>query len=114
MEQTVLVNGIKKEIPVKTILDEERIDEIITPEMIEFYVKDKPSWHEYSTNRDGIRVWQFDNNKEWVQITIPFNRNFSDYKYALYRCIKNLSFVEKNDEIDVFKNIVNNWNSKLF
>ncbi len=110
MRETVVINGIKKEIPIKVSLDIEKIDEIITPEMIEFYVKDKPSWREFPTNREGVRIWQFDNKEDFVQITIPFNQEFSDYRYSLYKCVKNISFLENNSEIDTLKNIVNNWN----
>lgn len=71
------------------------------------YVSDL-AWKKYEGRlRTGIAVYQKILNDKLFQITIPCNRDFSDYAYAMRKVVETLSFTENKSEEQLILELLN-------
>lgn len=71
------------------------------------YVSDL-NWIKFSGKvREGIAIYQKTISKELFQITIPCDRNFSDYAFAIRKAIGTLSFTESKSEEQLILELLN-------
>lgn len=71
----------------------------IKPYDIVKYLKNK-GWEEYKSKKDYIKIFQKKENKcnsrNFYQVTIPFDKELSDYEEAMLEAIEEISLCENN------------------
>ena len=71
------------------------------------YVSDL-QWKKYEGRlKAGVAVYQKKINDKLFQITIPCNRDFSDYAYAMRKVVETLSFTENKSEEQLILELLN-------
>ena len=71
------------------------------------YVSDL-GWKKYrGKTREGIAIYQKYIGNNFYQITIPCNRNFSDYAYAMRKVVEILSYTEGKSEEQLILELLN-------
>ena len=69
------------------------LTEQINPLAFVKYLKDT-GWNSFQIMRKNIRVFQKEMGGSFHQITLPMDKQLSDYKEAMYRAVKTVSEVE--------------------
>lgn len=64
-------------------------------------------WNLFDIKKSYIKVFQFEDNDEFYQVTVPMDRELSDYKEAMYRAIKTVSKKEKRSLEEVMLYLLN-------
>lgn len=70
------------------------MSEKINPLAFSKYLTDT-GWTKFPTKRDYIKIFQCDNNDEFYQVTIPVDKDLSDYKKAMYEAVETVAKKEK-------------------
>lgn len=70
------------------------------------YLKDL-GWSEFETKRKDVKVFQLENREHFFQIDVPLDKNFADYKYAMYRAVNTLSEVTGHSVEQVVLELIN-------
>ena len=83
-----------KEVVMDMSLDHEEVVIDINPYVLSKYLESK-EWIEYPIKRDKIKVFQLEKGGERYQVSIPFDKSFSDYHDVMYETIKTIARAEK-------------------
>ena len=87
------------------MLMEERLHHINVDNLINYVVEH--NWKEFKTKKDGICIFQYEEEDNFYEITIPLDTGFSDYYDTLYRSIYTIC---KKDKLNL--NVFINYLSK--
>ncbi len=66
----------------------------VDPYVLEKYLKET-GWTVYPTKRKDIVIFQYVTDKNLEQVTIPLDRNLSDYTQAIRKAVKKIIDVQK-------------------
>lgn len=64
-------------------------------------------WRPLQTKREGVAIYQYFHEDELEQADIPFNREFRDYGWALYRAVRETAYHENRPIMQVFQTLLN-------
>ena len=62
------------------------LTEKINPLAFSKYLKDT-GWNLFQTKRKDVKVYQYEKDDEFYQVTVPLEKRLADYKYAMYKAI---------------------------
>ena len=71
-----------------------KITEKINPVILTNYLAET-GWNIYPSKRTDLKIFQYVNGEEFYQVTVPLDKNLSDYKQAMYRAVETVSRREK-------------------
>lgn len=83
-----------KEVVMDMSLDHEEVVIDINPYVLSKYLESK-EWIEYPIKREKVKVFQLEKGGERYQVSIPFDKSFSDYHDVMYETIKTIARAEK-------------------
>lgn len=69
------------------------LTERINPFAFVKYLKDT-HWMQFQTKRDYIKIFQFERESDFYQVTIPMEKSLHDYKEAMYKAVRTVADVE--------------------
>lgn len=52
-------------------------------------------WKEYSVKRNDIKIFQYEKDDTFEQVTVPLEKNLRDYKQIMYETICKIAYIEK-------------------
>jgi predicted RNA binding protein YcfA (HicA-like mRNA interferase family) len=59
------------------------------------YLKET-GWKQFKTKKTTVKVFQYEKEDIFEQVTIPIDKSLRDYNLAMYEAIKTISSIEKN------------------
>ena len=66
----------------------------LNPLAVAKYLMDT-QWKEYAVNRNDIKIFQYEKDDIFEQVTVPLEKNLRDYKQIMYETICKIAFIEK-------------------
>ncbi len=80
--------------------------EKISPFAFVKYLRDT-GWQLFQSRRTYIKIFQYEKDSEFFQVTIPVEKNLSDYKQAMYKAVETVSEVEDKSVEQVLLYLLN-------
>ena len=82
------------------------LTEKINPLAFSKYLKDT-GWNLFQTKRKDVKVYQYEKDDEFYQVTVPLEKRLADYKDAMYKAIITVAEVEKKSIEQVMVYLLN-------
>ena len=82
------------------------LTEKINPLAFSKYLKDT-GWNLFQTKRKDVKVYQYEKDDEFYQVTVPLEKRLADYKDAMYKAIITVAEVEKKSIEQVMLYLLN-------
>lgn len=76
------------------VVNIEELSGKIKPSVIKRYLEEN-GWKLFETKRSDISIYQYFQNDQFEQVTIPNERTLFDYSMAMYDAVRTIAAVEK-------------------
>ncbi len=80
--------------------------EKISPHAFAKYLKDT-GWTQFETRRTYIKIFQYEKNDDFFQVTVPTEKKLSDYKTAMYKAAETVAKAENKSVEQVMLFLLN-------
>ncbi|WP_303821650.1 hypothetical protein [Ruminococcus flavefaciens] len=68
---------------------------------------EQTNWTSFPFNRSDVKIYQCNKNDNLIQVMVPMNKSFSDYKRVMYDVVKNIAYFEEKSLEQVMLYLLN-------